>query len=438
MGMIQMVQVNWRSSSYWCRLSVYSFVAVLVLSVFAPTVVDAKTKQTKVRLDAATIELGYTVTLGKTALGIQPDTFSEPVAVWLRRKKTSEALPETLAAVSKVTSYTVLQSNTGVLDKPVWLSYQFTPTDLTYDRSFYYFDSAALTWKKIPSTLDQVAGTVTAAWPFPHSEVVVADDTTDLLAPELIDATAKFGTLAADAAIVIDNATGEVLYAKSAYSQRSLASLTKLMTATVLLEQGIDLDKVVTYHSSYDQIGARLYVNEGEQMTNRDLLYAMVVGSANNAAYALIGDAGYTVDEFVGLMNEQAADFGLTDTTFADPSGLAVENYSTAYDYAQLMRQTLANEELAAITHTDYYSFTTINTGVFHDFPNTNHLIATSDLNITGSKTGYIDEAGYCLAMRVQSDDHAIVSVVLGAATSTNRFNESERLVDWVLDNYQW
>ncbi|EKD76090.1 MAG: Penicillin-binding protein 7, partial [uncultured bacterium] len=243
---------------------------------------------------------------------------------------------------------------------------------------------------------------------------------------------------AATAAVAIDDATGEVLYAKSAHAQRSLASLTKLMTAAVLLEQGIDLDKVVTYHSSYDQIGARLYVTEGEQLTNRDLLYAMVIGSANNAAYALVGEAGYSVSDFVELMNAKAAEFGLADTTFADPSGLVVENYSTAYDYAQFMRQALVDENLTTVSQTAYYSFTTVNTGVFHDFANTNQLFATSNLDITGSKTGYIDEAGYCLAMRFNEADHAVISVVLGAATSSDRFNESERLANWVLTNYRW
>ena len=96
------------------------------------------------------------------------------------------------------------------------------------------------------------------------------------------------------------------------------------------------------------------------------------------------------------------------------------------------------NETLAGISATPYYAFTTINYGNFHDFDNTNSLMKTTNLDITGSKTGYIDEALYCLAMRVEQDDHAIIIVVMGAATSYNRFNESARLADWTFENYEW
>ncbi|EKD75950.1 MAG: hypothetical protein ACD_43C00270G0001, partial [uncultured bacterium] len=167
-----MVRANWRNKllkQLWL-VALVGLIGYIVL----PGSGLAKTKQTTVRLDAATIERGYTITLGKTALGIPPATFSEPVTVWLRRKKNSAALPAELNEVSKVTSYTIKQSNSGVLNQAVWLSYKFTPVDLTYERSFYYFDNTTATWEKIPSWLNQTTGVVTAAWAFPHSDIVVA------------------------------------------------------------------------------------------------------------------------------------------------------------------------------------------------------------------------------------------------------------------------
>jgi D-alanyl-D-alanine carboxypeptidase len=195
---------------------------------------------------------------------------------------------------------------------------------------------------------------------------------------------------------------------------------------------------VATYHNAYDQIGGALQVSEGETMLMRDLLYGMVVGSANNAAYALVGNMGYSVDEFVDLMNQAASDLELEHTRFGDPSGLAVENITTAEDYARLLSAVAQTEDIAAISATIWYEFTTINTGNYHDFFNTNSLLRTSDLAITASKTGYIDEALYCLAMQLERDEHSIITVVLGAPSSSARFSESERLAEWAFANYQW
>ena len=391
----------------------------------------------KVRLDESTMQKGYTLQANRMTFGVPPGVYDEEAVVLLREKSNYPALPEYLQPVSDVFWYQVFVSNPSYHASPVWLSHQYE-ADPEHNRSFYYYDGTQQEWRALPTWLDSVNNQTRAAWHFPQSLVVVADDTRTNIGPLQADGYTDFGSINAAAAIAIDNATGAVLYDHNMNDIRSIASLTKLMTAYVLLEEGVDFSPLVTYSSEYDQIGARLRMRGGDVLSMEDLLYAMTVGSANNAAYALVGEAGYTVDEFVGLMNEAADDFELEHTTFADPSGLDPRNTSTAKDYATFMQIIMRDPQMLALTAASGYSFTTRNTGEGHSFNNTNALMRTSDLYITGSKTGYLDEAIYCLALKAKQDNREVITVVLGAPSSTVRFHESERLMEWAFANYQW
>lgn len=405
-----------------------------------PALVWAQQPVVKIRFDETTVSKGYTLSLDNMAIGIPPQAVAVKTKMWLRQKKKYPALPESLLAISPVYLYALKPAATSLNNEALWLSYAL-PTDEVvpqYERRFYYYNGAAAAWQPVDSTLDVFHHTVSAAWPLPYSVLVVADDTTDLLAPTKVMSPTDISTPAAASAIAIDEVTGAVLYSDHPNAVRSLASLTKIMTAYVLLEEEIDLTKEFTYQTSYNQDGARLYLSAGDIVTVENLMNAMVVGSANNAAYALVAAAGYTVPEFVQKMNDTAAELGLTETHFADPSGLDPNNTSTAADYAKFLRLAWQNDELERLSSTPFYEFTTKNTGGFHDFANTNWLMATTDLNITGSKTGYLDEALYSLAMRVTESDHGVITVLLGAPTSTERFSESEDLMRWSLENYSW
>lgn len=421
MAMIRMGRAVWLSS----------------LLLLAPVVASASQPVTKISIDAATRQAGYTLERGKLDLGIQPASLRSADKAWVRKVKTAPALPDYLVALSPVYSFTI-QNEADWLDLPLQFQYRLKGKKYKYDRAFYYYDSVGSNWVKLDSSLNRSARTIRTEWGALHAYIVVAADTTDPFGPSKTSDYADFGSIDAAAAIAIDEATGDVLYSYNINSERSMASMTKLMTAYVLFEEGIDLDAIATYHSSYDQEGGSLHVFEGETMTMGNLMNAMVVGSANNAAYALVGNMGYSLSEFVQMMNTAAVDLGLEHTTFADPSGLAVGNITTAAEYAKLMKAVLQNETIAEISATPYYAFTTINYDNFHDFNNTNSLLLTSDLDITGSKTGYIDEALYCLAMRTEEDGHSIITVVMGAPTLSQRTNESYRLINWVFSNYDW
>ena len=207
--------------------------ALFVLLVFGA---QAKEPVTQIHLDESTMRKGYTAELGAMSLGIQPETFNEEASVWLRTAKNYAEYPEYLELVSDVHVYQIDVSDPQYTAKPIWLSYEYELAP-EYRRQFYYYDGRLEEWVSLPTQLDTVDSSVRAAWHFPYSRIAVFDDTRYDLGPAKISGFTNFGGINAAAAIAIDDATGEVLYAKNETSKRSIASLTKLMTAYVLLQQ---------------------------------------------------------------------------------------------------------------------------------------------------------------------------------------------------------
>jgi D-alanyl-D-alanine carboxypeptidase len=237
-------------------------------------------------------------------------------------------------------------------------------------------------------------------------------------------------TITSPSAMVINAGTGEVLWGKNNDQIRSIASLTKIMTAAVFLDSNTPMDKIVTYQAEDEAIGGRLKIKPGERLTTKDLLYSMLTGSANNAANALARSTGLSRTEFVNRMNAKAQEWGLKNTSFADPSGLDPNNKSTAADYAVMARRALNSMTMLQVTTTRNYYFKTLE-GVPHNIKNTNKLIDT-DLYITGGKTGYLDEALYCHMTKAKDKNgNQVIAVVLGSLNSSTRFNETERLIRW-------
>ena len=165
-----------------------------------------------------------------------------------------------------------------MLDTPIQFTYALKGKKYTYDRSFYFYESSIDDWLPLETDLNRFDRTVSTEWCALHSIIVVAADTTDPFGPSQVKDFAEFGSVAAASAVVIDETTGDVLYSSHGDSQRSMASMTKLMTAYVLFQNDVNLSDVATYHSSYDQVGAFLRVTEGETMLMEDLMNAMSLG----------------------------------------------------------------------------------------------------------------------------------------------------------------
>lgn len=242
--------------------------------------------------------------------------------------------------------------------------------------------------------------------------------------------------------LVYDRASATTLYQENAGDIRSIGSITKLMTAYTALAEGLDLDATAAVREADVRAGGHDYLKVNDEVTIRDLLQASLVGSDNSATVALVRLTGLSTDEFVLHMNEEAERMGLTETTFADPTGLSARNRSTARDIVRLLEVILANEEIQIATTEPYTNFVSA-IGNSYVIPNTNELLLTyinrDPYTIVGGKTGFLPQAGYCLAMRVQEEGgHDLYVVVLGAASKELRFQEVKGLAQWAYDTFAW
>lgn len=217
-------------------------------------------------------------------------------------------------------------------------------------------------------------------------------------------------TLSASSAILMDKESGRVLYEKNAREQRSIASITKLMTALVAVELHPDLSSTVTIKREWTGAeGSSMYLKPEEEVTLEALLYGLMLSSGNDAALAIAGYCGGDVESFVAEMNKKAAQLGMNDTHFANPNGLDDPDHcSTAYDMAILARAVLEREELRTIVSTR---------SIFiagRSLTNHNKLLWRYE-GCTGLKTGYTDEAGRALVSSALRDGQELIAVTLNA-----------------------
>jgi serine-type D-Ala-D-Ala endopeptidase (penicillin-binding protein 7) len=238
--------------------------------------------------------------------------------------------------------------------------------------------------------------------------------------------------LRAAAAIIYDPETNEVLWEENSQTQRSIASITKVMTATVFLENNPDLTQPVTIvHSDVFQ-ASTTHLHNNDHVTADDLLHLLLIASDNAAARALARVSPYGSDGFIQRMNEKAAELGLESTHYADPSGLLSENVSSAYDMARLITHASEDERISSIMRTPEYTVYSGKRAI--TFNSTNHLLRAGDVDVRAGKTGFISKAGYCLAtvLRLPQSTHSVAVVVFGARSNAGRFMESRNLLNWV------
>lgn len=253
-------------------------------------------------------------------------------------------------------------------------------------------------------------------------------------APTEIDVTAP-------SAILMDSATGTVLYEKNANERLAPASVTKIMTLLLVIEAldsgriGWD-DTVTASEAAAGKGGSQVYLEVGEQMSMDDMLKSVVVSSANDCATALAEHVAGSEGAFVGMMNERAAQLGLTDTHFVNCTGLddgpdAAEHLTTAHDLAVISRELLK--------HTEIKKYTTIWTdtvrGGQFGLSNTNKLVRFYE-GTTGLKTGYTSAAGHCLSATAERDGIELIAVVMHCASSTDRFESAKALLNYGFANY--
>lgn len=239
--------------------------------------------------------------------------------------------------------------------------------------------------------------------------------------------------LRAEAAIIYDPETNQVLWEENSQARRSIASITKVMTATVFFENDPDLREPVTITRSDVFQASTTHLRVNDQVTADDLVHLLLIASDNAAARALARISPHGLEGFVGRMNQKARELGLESTSYADPSGLLSENVSSAYDMAQLITLASNDERIASIMRTAEYTIRTAK-GRLVAFRSTNHLLREPDFDIRAGKTGFITKAGYCLVtlLRMPQGGPQFAVVVLGARSNAGRFLETRNLFDWL------
>ncbi len=244
--------------------------------------------------------------------------------------------------------------------------------------------------------------------------------------------------ISAPSAVLMDASSGKILYEKNPHDQRPCASITKVMTLTLVMEAldsgKIHMDDVVTASAHAASMGGSdIWLEEGEQMTVDDMIKATAVASANDAAVALAEFVSGSEDDFVAAMNDKAKSLGMTDTNFKNCNGLDEDGHITsAYDVALMSRELMKHEEIF-----DY-------TGIWLDslrdgatqIVNTNKLLRSYE-GITGLKTGTTGEAGSCISATAQRNGLSLIAVVLGAESGKQRFKDAATLLDYGFANFE-
>ena len=237
------------------------------------------------------------------------------------------------------------------------------------------------------------------------------------------------------AAVVMDFESGRILYDKNGDEKRPMASLTKIMTSIMLVEN-CDLDEMIEVPAKATWIGgSTVGLKKGDMVSARSLLYGMLLPSGNDCAYTVAIHIGGTIENFANMMTKKAQEIGAKDTSFANPHGLDNENhYTTAKSLAIITRYALNNKYINEVVNT---KSATINFGSFSKLlTNTNALLKTYE-KADGVKTGFTNGANRCLVASATDDNRRFIAVVLGADTTNIRFLAAKDLLEKSFERYK-
>jgi D-alanyl-D-alanine endopeptidase (penicillin-binding protein 7) len=250
--------------------------------------------------------------------------------------------------------------------------------------------------------------------------------------------------ITADKYFVLDVKSGKVLAENNSNIPQPIASITKVMTALVILDEKPNWQELIILTEKDETEGAYPHIYRGEKVRFIDLWKSALISSDNNSIMAMVRAMGFSQAEFVDLMNKKAQELKLYNTEFADPTGLDPRNISTATDVAHLIYSAMKKNEIRETVIQNSYSFSIANSQKTRKIKTTDILIS-SFLNsqdygneLIGGKTGFLPEAGYCLAVEVSHLDKPVIFVVLNSSDINARFQDTKVLADWVFNNYVW
>ena len=250
----------------------------------------------------------------------------------------------------------------------------------------------------------------------------------------------------AKAGLIVETNTGKIIYEKDINEQNYPASTTKILTAILAIENSNLEDTATVSQNAVANIPtgyviAPLYV--GEQIKVKDLLYALLLKSSNDAAYVLAEHVGGSIEGFAEMMNNKASELGCKNSHFVNPNGIDNKNhYTTAYDMYLITNYAMKNETFAEIVSTYQYTLPATNKCPVSNrvMKNTNNFVNPNsgyyDKKVKGVKTGTTDFAGNCLITDSADKGLEFITVLLGAETSNSKFNESSKMIEYAFNNY--
>ena len=240
--------------------------------------------------------------------------------------------------------------------------------------------------------------------------------------------------VSAASAVLIEASTGDIIYEKSAHERRPMASTTKIMTAVVAIEHA-DLSREVSVSDEAVGVeGSSIYLKGGEHLTLEELIFALMLESANDAATAIACEIAGSVDKFAELMNEKAAEIGLSDTNFTNPHGLDHENhYTTAHDLAVLTAYALKNETFSKIVSTYKTTIPLYGDEGTRLLLNHNKMLKTYEHAI-GVKTGFTKKSGRCLVSAAEKGGMTLIAVTLSAPDD---WRDHKSMLDYGFTKYE-
>lgn len=239
--------------------------------------------------------------------------------------------------------------------------------------------------------------------------------------------------ITAPSAILVDAKSGQILYSKNAEQKRAVASTTKIMTGILTIENLSLADSIQASKRAADVGESEIYLSEGEIMKTEDILYALMLRSANDGAVALAEKVSGSVENFAKLMNWKAKKLNMNNSNFTNPHGLSNgDHYSTAKDMSILARYAMKNEQFRTVVATKKRNIPWPGKPYQRVAENYNKLIGGYP-EATGVKTGFTNKAGYCLVSSAKSGNREVIAVIFGAGSSADAASQSKGLLQWGL-----
>lgn len=245
----------------------------------------------------------------------------------------------------------------------------------------------------------------------------------------------------AKSAIMLEVSTGKIIFEKNADEQLPMASMTKMMTLLLIMENidngNLKWDELVTASEHAASMGgSQIFLEVGEQMTVEDMVKGICIGSGNDAAVAMAERIGGTEENFVKMMNDKAKELGLKNTHFENACGLDSDNhYSSSHDMAMIAKELVSHDKILEFTGT-YEDYLRKNTDNSFWLVNTNKLVRYYQ-GVDGLKTGYTKTAGYCITTTAKRNDMRLITVVMGEPSSAVRNSETTSMLDYGFNTYQ-